>query len=357
MDSVELFGGCGGLALGIGKAGFRSLAIVEMDCEASGTLRANGGHFGHAPGVLCQDVGTVDWTKYCGVDLVAGGPPCQPFSGGGVGAGNLDPRDKWPEAIRAVREIRPRAFLFENVKGLMRKKFEDYRNSVVRALEDEGYKVVLALVDAADYGVPQRRHRVFFLGVRADLGIAPTAPRKTHSLERLVWDKWVDGTYWERVGITALNGIGVSPREKQILRKLKRAGERPALLPWKTVREALLPLGDPDGVNGHVHKEGARTYPGHTGSPLDLPSKAIKAGVHGVPGGENMFVRDDGSVRYYTVREAAEIQGFPAGFELSGAWGTVMKQIGNAVPVALGKVMATSLATAISKGSTMPKVA
>lgn len=357
MDSVELFGGCGGLALGISAAGFRSLVVVEMDKAASGTLSANSECFGHLSDVLCADVGTIDWSVYGGADLVAGGPPCQPFSGGGIGAGNLDPRDKWPEAIRAVREIRPRAFLFENVKGLMREKFDDYRQSIVQSLESEGYRVTVALVDAADYGVHQRRHRVFFLGIRGDLAVVPSAPPKTHSLDRLVWDKWIDGSYWDRVGLSAPDPAKMSAREQQILKKLGRSGERPPLTAWKTVREALLALGEPDGERGHVFKGGARSYPGHTGSPLDLPSKAIKAGVHGVPGGENMMVRDDGSVRYYTVREAAVIQGFPEGFEFSGAWSAALRQIGNAVPVELARVMSASLAAALSSDKNLPKAA
>ena len=95
----------------------------------------------------------------------------------------------------------------------------------------------------------------------------------------------------------------------------------------------------------HRLQAGARIYPGHTGSPLDLPAKTLKAGDHGVPGGENMLVRTDGSVRYFSVRESARLQTFPDGYELHGAWSEAMRQLGNAVPVTLAQVVASSVAT------------
>jgi DNA (cytosine-5)-methyltransferase 1 len=109
----------------------------------------------------------------------------------------------------------------------------------------------------------------------------------------------------------------------------------PTELPWVTVRDKLMGLGEPDGKRNHVSQLGARVYPGHTGSPLDLPAKALKAGDHGVPGGENMMVRDDGSVRYFTKREAARLVGLPDDFEFPRSWSESMRQMGNAVPVPL----------------------
>ena len=105
---------------------------------------------------------------------------------------------------------------------------------------------------------------------------------------------------------------------------IEPAGKR-----WMTVRDALRGLGQPTGENNHVFQPGARVYKGHTGSPLDQPAKALKAGDHGVPGGENMMVRDDGSVRYFTIREAARLQGLPDS----------MRQLGNAVPVELAQAV------------------
>src|SRR5690606_26287424 len=114
---------------------------------------------------------------------------------------------------------------------------------------------------------------------------------------------------------------------------------------WRTVRDALEGLPEPKaksprGVHNHVLQPGARSYPGHTGSPVDLPAKTLKAGDHGVPGGENMLRRVDGTVRYFTVRESARLQTFPDDYELHGSWTEAMRQLGNAVPVELARQVA-----------------
>ena len=118
---------------------------------------------------------------------------------------------------------------------------------------------------------------------------------------------------------------------------------------WQTVRDAIGDLPDPTKpyditlYRNHEHRPGARTYAGHSGSLLDEPSKTIKAGAHGVPGGENMVVLDDGSVRYYTVRESARIQTFPDDYLFSASWTESMRQIGNAVPVKLAAAVGQSV--------------
>jgi DNA (cytosine-5)-methyltransferase 1 len=123
-------------------------------------------------------------------------------------------------------------------------------------------------------------------------------------------------------------------------------------LPWRTVRDAIHDLPDPESsaaatIPDHRYQAGARIYPGHTGSPLDQAAKTIKAGDHGVPGGENMLVNTDGSVRYFTARETARIQTFPDGYVFHGSWTETMRQLGNAVPVALARVVASSVAQAL----------
>ena len=119
------------------------------------------------------------------------------------------------------------------------------------------------------------------------------------------------------------------------------------MLAWETVRDAISDLPDPErypnAVQAHRFQPGARSYAGHTGSPLDEPAKALKAGDHGVPGGENMLRRPDGSIRYFTVRESARIQTFPDTFIFEGSWSEVMRQLGNAVPVRLASVIAESV--------------
>ena len=116
---------------------------------------------------------------------------------------------------------------------------------------------------------------------------------------------------------------------------------------WRTVRDAIRGLGNPSRTNRdtcHFFQPGARAYPGHTGSPLDEPAKALKAGDHGVPGGENMLRHSNGSVRYFSVRESARIQTFPDDWQFTGSWSEAMRQLGNAVPVNLAAEVAQSVA-------------
>ena len=177
------------------------------------------------------------------------------------------------------------------------------------------------------------------VGFRSDVEAKWSFPRPTHS-QAALFDAQQEGRYWRWHGIRPGEGI-------------KGHLGDPTLRPWRTVRDALVGLPDPHRTRlsakflNHDLREGAKTYAGHTGSPLDEPSKAIKAGVHGVPGGENMMRFPDGSVRYYTVREAARVQGFPDGYEFSGSWGEALRQIGNAVPVELARVVASSVAVAL----------
>ena len=138
----------------------------------------------------------------------------------------------------------------------------------------------------------------------------------------------------------------VSIREKQFASKYAGYKDRPK--PWKTVRDAIFDLPDlrsnaAISIPNHEFRPGARSYTGHTGSILDEPSKTIKAGAHGVPGGENTVVLDDGSVRYYTVRESARIQTFPDDYLFFGSWTESMRQIGNAVPVKLAHMIGESV--------------
>jgi DNA (cytosine-5)-methyltransferase 1 len=276
----------------------------------------------------------------------------------------------WGEAVRAVRETRPRAFIFENVKGLRRQSFETYLGYIllqlqypsVRRANDESwldhlrrlqrrhtgrslpeYRVVHELLNTADYGVPQKRERIVFVGFRADVHAGWSFPAATHSQDALLWEQYRSKAYWDRHGI--------SKRRAAVSERLAERGEsllvRPSGLPWRTVRDALHDLPDPRDAVGHVRnhrfQDGARSYPGHTGSPLDEPAKTLKAGVHGVPGGENMMREADGSVRYFTVRESARLQAFPDEYVLHGSWTEAMRQLGNAVPVTLGEIVAKSV--------------
>lgn len=376
MRSVELFSGCGGLALGLSRAGFHHELMIEWNDDAVATVHHNRRrrlrHIRDWP-LEKQDVREVAWRRFAGLDLVAGGPPCQPFSIGGKHRGHEDARDMWPEAIRAVRETRPRAFLFENVRGLARAAFADYLRWIVANLrhpeltaregEDHAshaarleasalppaYRVLVVQVNAADYGAAQKRHRVIVAGVRADLAATLEPPPPTHSRERLLWDQWVSGEYWRRHGLRQPADSKIEAADRPTVNRLRAHGVAPEGKPWVTVRDALAGLGEPDGKGNHVFQDGARVYPGHTGSPLDQPAKALKAGDHGVPGGENMMVRDDGSVRYFTIREAARLQGLPDTYHFPRSWTESMRQLGNAVPAQLSEAMGAWIADTLGE--------
>lgn len=384
MKSVELFAGAGGLAMGISLAGFDSLAVVEWDKWACDTVRENqkrGFPLVQDWPLWEGDVRNFDWSSIPeDIDLLAGGPPCQPFSMGGKHKAYGDRRDMFPATVNVVRTLRPKSFIIENVKGLTRSSFANYYQYILLQLEfpevgpknDEDwmdhlkrlqsektsgalhlsgltYNVVPTLVNAVDYGIPQKRERVFIVGFRSDLGVKWSFPRPTHTLDALLYSQFVTGEYWERHGVSKKNRPAIPPRFAAKVRKLSAMSVPPEGKPWRTVRDALVGVPDPRKRNtldflNHNFQDGARVYPGHTGSPLDLPAKTLKAGDHGVPGGENMMVLESGEVRYFSVRESARLQTFPDGYIFHGAWTETMRQLGNAVPVALGRFVAASVA-------------
>jgi DNA (cytosine-5)-methyltransferase 1 len=385
MRSAELFSGCGGLALGMSRAGYEHALMAEYDHDAVETVKhnkANGvEHVASWPVLATQDVRRIDWTPLAStLSVIAGGPPCQPFGIGGKKRGHEDDRDMWPEAIRAIREARPDGFLFENVRNLTGPKFRSYLDWIALHLahpslprgEDETYaghlerlsqlqggeeyRVTWQVVNAADYGAPQIRHRVLIFGVAAHLGIAPTPMTPTHSRDRLLWDQYVTGTYWKRHRMKP-RSEPADPRDLARVARLRLLKEQPAGDPWRTVRDALKGLGEPNGRNNHILQPGARVYPGHTGSPLDLPSKALKAGDHGVPGGENMMVKDDGTVRYFTTREAARLVGMPDDYAFPRSWSESMRQLGNAVPAQLGEAAGRWLREMLTRGGVAERLA
>ncbi len=169
-------------------------------------------------------------------------------------------------------------------------------------------------------------------------------PPETHSADRLFWDMHVTGEYWEqhKIGKSERPLIDKLAADKTFRLKEKYGLFEPVLMPWQTVRDALGHMPDPrsnHGISDHIFRDGARIYPGYTGSTLDLPAKTIKTGDHGVPGGENMIRFPDAKVRYLTVFEAKRLQTFPDNFVIRGGWGEAMRQIGNAVPVLLAETI------------------
>ena len=375
----------GGLAHGLELAGAKHAAFVELNKDACQSLRNN---FDEKI-VHHMDVKDFDFNSISNVDIIAGGPPCQPFSLGGKHEGFNDDRDMFPYAAKAVRLLSPKAFIFENVKGLLRDSFSEYFKYIIARLtypsfeikKNESweshygrlitlnydsflglkYHIKFKLLNAADYGIPQIRERVVIVGIRNDHGNDWEFPIETHSQKALEWLMRNDFSYWKRHGISK----ALAQKHMLFMEKRSRAADAPYgflapdSLPWLTVRDAIGDLPDPQtshNLPDHKYQPGAKAYPGHTGSDLDWPSKTIKAGGHGVPGGENMLRLLDGSYRYLTILETKRIQTFPDSYIIKGAWGEAMRQIGNAVPVKLGRVIGESVFDYLSKTETRKAV-
>jgi DNA (cytosine-5)-methyltransferase 1 len=403
LTSLELFAGAGGLALGIAEAGFRHLALIEYDRAACESLRANADRvplMNNWP-VYNADAANFPFGRYREtVDLLAAGVPCQPFSLAGKHGGHRDDRNLFPVVFRAVRDIQPKVVLIENVRGLTRPAFAEYLEHVesclrfphaqrkpgeswrsftqrlkgtseTRTKPRRRYHVGHVVLNAADFGVPQRRERLFIIAFRADLGvdIAHFLNKlgMKYSEDSLLYSQWVEGTYWREHAIPLYEIPSPPSRLKRRLERLRQHG-KPLYPRWKTVRDALRsrdplmgwsPLPEPmdheeyPGIANHVGNPGARSYAGHTGSLWDAPAKTLKAGYNGVPGGENALRITSNQVRYFTVREAARLQGFPDEYHFAGAWSEAFRQIGNSVPVTLASHVATAIVETLQSKSTV----
>ncbi len=393
MTALELFCGAGGLTLGVSRAGFEHLAIIERAATACETIRQNQERKHPLAAVWplheC-DVRDFEYKRVAAdVDLLTAGLPCQPFSVAGKSHGNKDKRDMFSEVVRAARELQPKAILIENVPGLMRTTFQDYLNYLRLALafptltptsytdpsrggrlkrvdqlsESRKYSVHIHMVNAADYGVPQWRKRVLIVAFRSDLDVQWSLPPASHSLDALLWDQLKTGTYWKRHQLNRVRLGKTSRRIRGRRRLIQKAGQPFSdAKPWQTVRDALRGLPrlrqgqrDPQVLN-HFINRGARRYPGHQGSLIDEPAKVLKAGSHGVPGGENSLYLGRNRIRYFSVRECARIQTIPDDYLIAGSWTQAMRQIGNAVPVRLAEVIAASIRMALSHTRTIEVV-
>ena len=367
------------MTLGLQNAGFHFTHVFEIDPPTCKTLENNRSTKGGSlHGEVCQeDVSLLNWNEYkAPIRLLAGGAPCQPFSLAGRHLADSDDRNMFPEVLRAVRSLRPNAIMLENVQGLARPSFRPYLDYIFRQLECPSvaprkeeewqehnariyqhqrartdrreYHVSWSLLEAADYGVPQNRRRVFVVATRADITGKFHFPLATHKKEALVRIQ-TNGQYWQSRRLRPAKSIP----DRRAPTDFDGAA---AFNAWKTVRDAISDLPSPAASesasnNNHWPIPGAKLYPGHSGSRLDWPSKTIKAGVHGVPGGENVVLLDDGTHRYFTLRETARLQGFPDDFVFCGARIHVTRQIGNAVPAGLAEAIGRELFRQITRST------
>jgi DNA (cytosine-5)-methyltransferase 1 len=374
LETVELFAGAGGMALGLKRAGFRPRLLADFDAGSCATLRANAARLGVTPAnVRCVDVRELDYSGFAEVDLLSAGAPCQPFSQGGRLRGEDDDRNMFPEAVRAIREIRPRAFILENVRGLLFPRVRPYFDFLLAELrmpsrslrntadweahretldaiphDEHEYAVHWKIFNAADFGLGQARPRLVIVGLRKDE--ADWAwPEPTHSRAALIRELQAE-RYWDAHEVP-------DRIRRRVRRRLSPSrgttgygqGHR-----WRTLRDVMRQLGPPARSARltrdpfHTYVGGARLYAKHTGSALDWPAKTVKAGVNGSPGGEHIVVQDSGYFRYLTVRECARLQGFPKRYELPELRGKAMRQLGNAVPVPLAAAMGRRIAVVLN---------
>jgi DNA (cytosine-5)-methyltransferase 1 len=372
-SNLELCAGAGGLAVGLSRAGFTPASIVEIDKRACETLRTNGSQYGsRGQGwpVEQGDITRMSFSDFLGVDLLSAGAPCQPFSIGGRLRGTNDHRNLFPDVIRAIRESKPRAFMLENVRGLLFPRARPYFDYLLSHLanpsvefadddswadahtflglipaEEAEYRVSWRLLNAADYGLAQLRVRLVIVAFRSDVDAGTWDwPAPTHSKESLVSALHAD-EYWNEFGV----GARIRRNVREALPTMSLDGAD--LAPWNTLRRLLATYGPPtveDAGDRHFFVPGAKLYRKHNGSSLDWTSKTVKAGVNGSPGGEHIVHLDDGTFRYLTVRECAALQGFPDDYWFPEQRRPAMRLIGNAVPVgvaeAVGKTIRAVLA-------------
>ena len=334
---VDLFAGAGGLSLGLSAAGMTPVAASEWDVDALSTYVAS--HQVRLPAnalsVLEGDIAQHSFRKLRGeVAVVAGGPPCQPFSLGGARLGINDPRNGLPQFVRAVAEIRPEAFLLENVPGLARGGQARVLHAMVEELRQLGYFVEWRVLHAADFGVAQRRQRLFVFGSRRP-GFAwpqashgPSAHRPWRAAHEILDpDAPLGQPNLAKVTYARSPDLRPSPWDGH----LWNGGGRP-INPNGLVPTLLASMGG----NKTPWLDGDNVVPGYHSELVNGGSARSGA----VPG-----------ARRLTVGEAALVQGFPLDMPWFGRTSSRYRQIGYAVPVPLAAAVGLAVVEHVSSAA------
>lgn len=316
LTSIELCAGAGGQALGIERAGFEHLALVEIDEHCCATLQSN--RRAWRGRVINQDLKMFDARRYRGVDLLAAGLPCPPFSVAGKQLGEGDERNLFPEAIRIITECRPRAVMIENVRGILDDVFDDFRTNFKKSLEAEGYYADFRLFNASDFGVPQLRPRVVFVALRKQLWSNFCWPKPRRNAPPTVGEALYDlmsENGWKGVDTWSRKADSIAPT---IVGGSKKHGG-PDLGPTRAKRawETL-------GVNGNL-----------------IANSAPRENFVGAP--------------HLTVPMVAVLQGFPTSWQFSGKKTHAYRQVGNAFPPPVAAAVARQVRRALLKGVEQPK--
>jgi DNA (cytosine-5)-methyltransferase 1 len=309
LTSIEVCAGAGGQAIGLERAGFDHVALVEIEQQYCNTLKLNRPKWS----VIQADLNKFEATDYKGVDLVAGGVPCPPFSKAGKQLGNLDERDLFPAILRVIGEVRPKAVMIENVRGLLDPKFDDYRESITQKLESIGYTVEWKLLHAAHFGVPQLRPRTLMVGLKNP------------------YYKYFE---WPEGNPDKLLTVG------EALYKLMASSGWKKAKDWKHMADKVAPT-----LVGGSRK--------HGGADLG-PTRAKKAwltmGIDGRGIVESAPKPDfDGNPRL-TIEMAAVVQGFPTSWKFFGKKTAAYRQIGNAFPPPVAAAVGKAIKKAILLG-------
>lgn len=305
--SVEICAGAGGQALGLERAGFEHTALVEIETPACNTLRLNRPHWN----VIEGDLTKFDGRPFKGVDLLAGGVPCPPFSKAGKQLGADDERDLFPEAIRLVDEMRPKAVMLENVRGLLDAIFDDYRNKVEKQLKKLGYVPGWRLLNASDYGVSQLRPRVVFIGIRKEL---------------------YDGFAWPEASKEAPLTVG-----NLLYDLMGQNGWKGASI-WRDHANGIAPT-----LVG-----GSKKHGGPDLGPTRAKAAWASLGVDGNGLWDDAPPPDFVGMPRLTPRMTARIQGFPDDWVIFGRKTAAYRQIGNAFPSPVAEAVGRQLVMALS---------
>ena len=312
LTAIELCAGAGGQAFGLEEAGFEHVALVEIDKHACNTLRLNRPEWN----VIESDINHFDGTPYKGVDLLAAGLPCPPFSVAGKQLGTTDDRNLFPAALRLIKTIHPKAVMIENVRGLLDAVFEDYRVYIQNALAKMGYKTDWHLLNASDFGVPQLRPRVIFIAIRKDI---PSS---------FLWPEPLKQK---------------PPTVGKILYPLMKANGWIGAKEWRDKANDIAPT-----LVG-----GSKKHGGPDLGPTRAKSAWANFGIDGIGIANEAPLPDFTGMPRLTIRMVARIQGFPDKWQFSGGKTASYRQIGNAFPppvaCAVGKQLYKCLNSAQSE--------
>lgn len=334
LPAIDLFAGAGGLSLGLARSGFATVAAAEMDNDAMATYSA--AHQQYMPEtaltLLEGDIKKHSFKQWRGnVALVAGGPPCQPYSLGGLGRGTQDLRDGIPQFLRSVGEIQPDAFLMENVPGLASTSHRPLLKSLLADLMNLGFTVQWQVLRAADFGVCQRRQRLFIVGTRSE---GFTWPTPTHGIGRDL--PWVSASTLLKVHEP------LGEPNNSIVTYAKKPDLRPS--PW----DGHLWNGGGRAINPEGLAPTLLASMGGNKTPwLDGGNIVEEYHAHLLRGGAPRSGVVEGA-RRITVKEAALIQTFPIDMPWSGRSSSQYRQIGNAVPVNLAEAVGKQITDFLS---------